>query len=175
MTDREIADYVKSNKAMIEGVLRILRGRVRDEDLEDARQELYMVMLKCLQKYVPERGKINTYMWASLYRKAVGLLKGFIVESIGAPIPIQTIKTSDDNEGVMLEGIADEPYFQEVSDARIAVNDLMQGLTPEVRDMLSLWSQHYTLKYIASKYNLSHEGVRKKIKKALSEMAKEEP
>ena len=180
MNDSEIGNYIKKHGKWIESALRVMKGRVPLEEIEDARQELCIVMLECLRKYDPLRNDtFDAYVNKSVRKKARGLFEDYILrmsprvgkdKKVAHVISMQAICASDEGEEYFGDSIADETEMVELLDARLLNDDLMSGLSPEIREIVTEWSEHETLKAIGKKHAMSYETVRGKIRAALEEM-----
>lgn len=182
MNDIDIWDYIKKHGKWIESALKVMKGRVPAEEIEDARQELCIVMLECLRKYDPLRNDtFDAYVNKSVRKKARGLFEDYIGrmsprvglgkdKKIAHIISMQAICASDEGDEYFGDSIADENEMVELLDARLLNDDLMSGLSPEIREIVTEWSEHETLKDIGAKHKMSYETVRGKIRAALEEM-----
>lgn len=180
MDDKQISNYIQTHGRFINNAARILFGRMPQEDIEDAKQELSIVMLKCLRRYEPEKGvPLDAYVNNSIRKKVYGLLQDYIAQSspcIGKDkkkvsiISMQSIRYSDEGDEYLSDSIVDEADIVELMDARLITDDLMKGLAPDLRLMVKLWSEHWTLKCIGAKFGITYECVRSRIKAALTEM-----
>ena len=178
MNEKEISEYIKTHEKLINGALKIMRGRVPFEDIEDARQELYIVMIKCLRNYDPEKGPLENYINSSLKNRRNSYFEAYINKaspSLGKGKRAQLVSMNDiGNEGdeYLSDSIEDERELLKKLDAQLINDDLMKGLSPDIRIMVKLWAGGCTLKEIGSMMqpNRNYETVRLKIAAALEEM-----
>jgi len=180
LDDKQVSHYIQTHERFINNAVRILFGRMPQEDIEDAKQELSIVMLKCLRRYEPEKGvPLDAYVNNSIRKKVYGLLQDYIAQSspcIGKDkkkvsiISMQSIRYSDEGDEYLSDSIVDEADIVELMDARLITDDLMKGLAPDLRLMVKLWSEHWTLKCIGAKFGITYESARSRIKAALTEM-----
>ena len=85
-------EYLLSHQKFIDSALNLMRGRVQIEDLEDAEQQLKIVIIKCLRKYDPAYGvPLDAYVNKSIRKKVRGIMGHFIEKSS----VIQTKKCSN--------------------------------------------------------------------------------
>lgn len=181
MTKSEITKYIAAHEKFINGALKIMRGRVPFEELEDARQELYITMIKCLNNYDPEKGPLDVYVNVSVGRRGQGLFDEYIAKTspnIGTKenpkiiniISLHDVRHSDNGEEYLSESIEDDRGLLDVLDAKLINDDLMKGLSPDMRTMVKMWSEGAILKEIALVVGQNYETVRGKIRAALEEM-----
>lgn len=173
MTEKEVADYIKKNAKTIEKALAPMRSRLSSEDIDDARQELNIVMLKCLRLYNPGKGAIDAYINKSIFKKAKGLLASYIAQNMNAPASLETVHLSEDGAEWLSDEVPDDDYLHELLDARLITEDLLKDLSPKLRGIVKMWAEKHTLHQIGDKYNISAEAVRQKIEKAIVAMCQQ--
>lgn len=76
MNKNEIENYVTTHGYMVNRALSYISGRLTREEREDASQELYIVMLKCLKNYQPARKtELDIYVQSSLNKRGRGIIR----------------------------------------------------------------------------------------------------
>ena len=173
MTEKEVADYIRNHAKMVEKALAPMRGRISNDDIDDARQELNIVMLKCLRIYNPSKGAIDAYINKSIFKKAKGLLALYIAQNMGAPASLETVHLSEDGVEWLSDEVPDDDYLHELLDAKLITDDLLKGLSPRLRMMVKMWAEKHTLQQIGDRYNITAEAVRQKLEKAIAAMCQQ--
>lgn len=174
MTECEIDQYVRSHEKYVNCALRPLRGRLNEEDIEDARQELLITMLGCLRRYNPEVGPVDTYVTNSIRGRALSFMKKHLSESKKALYQESLSMESPAfcNSDMALSETIPSVYLSQEEQvwADLLSDDLLKCLDDRTRGIVKAWMEGEMYYKIGDKYRITGERCWKIVQNAFTTM-----
>ena len=174
MTHREIDNYVKNHEPLVRGILSSIHIKMTKEEKEDASQELFETMIKCLHNYNPNKNTtVTTYVMSSLKKRALNIMRDRFSPQNQLNSTAKSLSTviHNEDEYVLLEDtIYDECQFEDFVDTKLFIDSVTSKIEPELKYLLESWAGGATITYLAHEAGMSVQSTWSRVKRAINQM-----
>lgn len=174
MTSYEIENYVKNHGYLVDCAVSRIHVRMTSEEREDASQELYETMVKCLHNFNPNmNASVNTYITSSLRKRALNIMRDRFSDKNMVNSNAKSLSTMihSDDEYVLLEDmIYEDANFEDFIDSKMLVDSVMGMLEPGLRHIVESWASGATITSIAHETGMSVQSTWARVQRAINRM-----